>query len=51
MDKIRKLLSKRDNMKMDVQEVGCEGMEWINLAHDRDRWWALENAEMNLRVP
>jgi hypothetical protein len=40
-----------DNIKMDLQEVGWWGMDWIDMAQDRDRWRALVSAVMNLRVP
>jgi len=40
-----------DNIKMGLQKVGFAGMDWIDLAQDRDRWRALVNAVMNLRVP
>jgi hypothetical protein len=39
------------DMKMDLQEVGCRGMDWIELAHARDRWLALVNAVKKLGVP
>jgi hypothetical protein len=40
-----------DNIKMDFREVGCGGMDWIELPQNRHRWKALLNAVMNLRVP
>jgi hypothetical protein len=40
-----------DNIKMDIQEMGCGGKDWIEVAQDRDRWQALVNALMNLQIP
>jgi hypothetical protein len=40
-----------DNIKADLQELGCEGMDWIELSKDTDRWRTLVNAVMNIRVP
>jgi hypothetical protein len=39
-----------DNIKVDLREIGWAGMDWINLAQGRDRWRAVVNAVMNLRV-
>ena len=40
-----------DNIRLDLQEVGCGYMDWIGLAQNRDRWRGLVSAVMNLRVP
>jgi hypothetical protein len=41
----------KDNIKLDIQKVGCGSMGWMELAQDRDRLLAIANAVMNLRVP
>jgi hypothetical protein len=40
-----------DFIKIDLREIGWDGMDWIDLAQDRDQWRALVNTVMNLRVP
>jgi hypothetical protein len=40
-----------DNIKLDLQEMGCGGTDRIDLAQDRERWWVVINAVMKLRVP
>jgi hypothetical protein len=40
-----------NNIKMDLREIGCDGMDWIDLALNRDQWKAFVNTVMNLRVP
>jgi hypothetical protein len=40
-----------DNTKMDLRAIGWDGMDWIDLAQDRDQWRALVNTIMNLRIP
>jgi hypothetical protein len=40
-----------NNNKMDLKEIGLDGMDWIELAQDKDQWRALVNTVMNLRVP
>jgi hypothetical protein len=47
----RHSLRREDNINVNFQEVGCEEMDWIDLAQDRDRWWALVNAVLKLQVP
>jgi hypothetical protein len=40
-----------DNIKTNLRDIGCDGMDWIDLAQDRDQWRDLVNTVMNLRVP
>jgi hypothetical protein len=39
-----------NNIKIDLRKIGWDGMDWVDIAHDRDRWRALVNTVMNLRV-
>jgi hypothetical protein len=51
-DVTRKLRHRwKDNMKMDLWEIGWEGMDWVHLAQDRDQWRAVMNTVMSLRIP
>jgi hypothetical protein len=40
-----------DNIKMDLREIGCDGVDWMDMALDTDQWRALMNTVLNLRVP
>jgi hypothetical protein len=40
-----------DNIKMDLRELGWEGVNWIHLAQDKDHWWDLLNMIMNFQIP
>jgi hypothetical protein len=40
-----------DNIKMDLREIGWDGVDWMDMAQDRDQWRALVNTVLNLRVP
>jgi hypothetical protein len=44
-------LGRPDNIKMDLREIGWDGVEWIDMAQNRDQWRALVNTVLNLRVP
>jgi hypothetical protein len=48
---IELIRSWKDNIKIDLREIGLSGVDWIHLAQDRDQWRALVNTVMNLRVP
>jgi hypothetical protein len=50
-DQISEPITTNDNIKMDLREIGFGDVDWIYWAQDRDRWWALVNTVMNLRVP
>jgi hypothetical protein len=40
-----------DNIRMDLREIECEGVDWMHLVQDRDQWQALVNMVMNLHIP
>jgi hypothetical protein len=40
-----------EHLKVDLREISLEGVDWINLAQDRDRWRALVNTALNIRIP
>jgi hypothetical protein len=40
-----------DNIRMDLKEIGWEGVDWIGMAQDRGQWWVVVSTVMNLRVP
>jgi hypothetical protein len=41
----------KDNIRVDLREIGWETVNWVHLAQDKDKWWAVVNTVMNLRVP
>jgi hypothetical protein len=47
---VRKRCRWEDNIKIELEELGCGGVAWIELAQDRHRWWAVVSSVMNLRV-
>jgi hypothetical protein len=44
-------LRREGNIRMDLREIGLEGVDWMHLAQDRDQWWAVVNTVMNLQFP
>jgi hypothetical protein len=40
-----------DNIQMDLREIGWDGVDWMDMAQDRDQWWTLVNMVLNLRIP
>jgi hypothetical protein len=47
----KRIRRREDNIRLDLREIGWEGVDWIQLAQNRDQWWGILNTEMNLRVP